>query len=286
MLSSLSFGDYAIIITCAVIAFFYFFTRLPLPEAPPKTAADVVQPVLFNPAHQPDPATLKEMTRAEVRYGDGLQGRPVYISIANKVFDCTAGARFYGPGGAYEAFAGRDITRAAAKFSTEDRYLDCPSLQGLTLAELDSMKHFYNVFMGKYPMIAKLKQEENVGGVQVSEDASRVATVQSSNDSGANTPNTTNNAAATTAATATVSDKKDAKSVVANADVKVIAAEKAEDKKDSGDKAGAAAADVVDADAKETEAVAAVADTLADSKDNSKTADDDDGSKSNSAADE
>ncbi len=105
----------------------------------------------------PDP-NLKEYTREELRQYDGKEGRPIYIGICNKVFDCTAGAEFYGPGGNYENFAGRDISRAAGKFSTEERYLADPRIDTLTLAELDSMKHFFNVIGGKYKLIGRMKR--------------------------------------------------------------------------------------------------------------------------------
>lgn len=34
-------------------------------------------------------AKLKEFTREEIRSFDGKEGRPIYIAIANKVFDCS-----------------------------------------------------------------------------------------------------------------------------------------------------------------------------------------------------
>jgi membrane-associated progesterone receptor component len=122
-------------------------------------------------------STLREFTREEIREYDGKEGRPIYICIANKVFDCSEAANFYGPGGSYEAFAGRDITRAAAKFSTEERYLASPSLVGLTLSELDSFKHFHNVFNGKYPIVGKLRKDLFVGSAPVSAEAGSRATV-------------------------------------------------------------------------------------------------------------
>ena len=44
-------------------------------------------------------------------------GSPVWLAFLGEVFDVTAGARHYGPGGGYHFFAGRDATRA---FSTGD----------------------------------------------------------------------------------------------------------------------------------------------------------------------
>lgn len=99
---------------------------------------------------------LRTFTLDDLRQYDGKDGRPIYISIGGKVFDCTMGVSFYGPGGPYEMFAGRDISLAAAKFSKEEKYLDQPSLIDITPAEKDSFFHFYNMLYGKYHMIGLL----------------------------------------------------------------------------------------------------------------------------------
>lgn len=39
----------------------------------------------------------------------------IYLAILGRVYDVTSGRRFYGAGGAYNTFAGRDATPALAK---------------------------------------------------------------------------------------------------------------------------------------------------------------------------
>lgn len=41
---------------------------------------------------------------------NGENGRPLYVGVNGKVFDVTEGADFYGAGGPYHAFTGRDAT--------------------------------------------------------------------------------------------------------------------------------------------------------------------------------
>jgi membrane-associated progesterone receptor component len=125
------------------------------PHPSRKTTGD---DILFpgNPAMITSLDQLKPFTLEELAKYSGKEGSPIYISIGGKVFDCSAGVGFYGPGGAYELFAGRDISLAAAKFSKEEKYLDSPDLTNITPAEKDSFFHFYNMLYGKYPMIGTL----------------------------------------------------------------------------------------------------------------------------------
>ena len=62
----------------------------------------------------------------------------------------------YGPGGPYHHFRGRDISKAAAKYSTTEEYLDDYDLSSLTPPEKDSMKSFFNMLYGKYKIVGRL----------------------------------------------------------------------------------------------------------------------------------
>lgn len=54
---------------------------------------------------------------------NGENGQPVYLAVKQKVFDVTPGRNFYGPGGPYENFAGRDATRGLACQSFDEDML-------------------------------------------------------------------------------------------------------------------------------------------------------------------
>lgn len=58
----------------------------------------------------------------------------MHLIDSTLLFYCSEGAQWYGPGGAYEVFAGRDISRAAGKFSTEMKYIDDYSIADLSLS--------------------------------------------------------------------------------------------------------------------------------------------------------
>ncbi|KAJ2779741.1 Dihydrodipicolinate synthase [Coemansia javaensis] len=68
-------------------------------------------------------------TKREVARHTGADNGPVLIALDGRVYDVSAGRSFYGPGGPYSVFAGRDASRLMATQTFDD---------GLTEAELDS----------------------------------------------------------------------------------------------------------------------------------------------------
>lgn len=53
------------------------------------------------------------MTDKELQAYDGKDPtKPIYIALNGTIYDVTAGARVYGPGGSYSIFAGKDAARA------------------------------------------------------------------------------------------------------------------------------------------------------------------------------
>lgn len=63
---------------------------------------------------------------------------------------------FYGPGSPYEAFAGRDASRALAKMSFEEKDLGSRELDDLSLAERESLLNWEAQFRSKYDVVGKL----------------------------------------------------------------------------------------------------------------------------------
>jgi predicted heme/steroid binding protein len=55
---------------------------------------------------------------------DGSNGKPIYIALTGEVFDVSEASNFYGEGGPYHLFAGRDASRSLAKSSFGEHDLD------------------------------------------------------------------------------------------------------------------------------------------------------------------
>jgi len=87
---------------------------------------------------------------------------PVYLSVRGRVFDVTSGRNFYGPGGPYENFAGRDASRGLAFGSFDEEMLTkdlegpLDKLEDLGEAEWDALKGWEERFDEKYLVVGKL----------------------------------------------------------------------------------------------------------------------------------
>lgn len=93
---------------------------------------------------------------------DGQEGRPVFLAVRGRVFDVSSGRNFYGPGGPYENFAGRDASRGLASHSFDEsmltKNLDGPldPLDDLTAEQLDAVQGWEERFDSKYLVVGRL----------------------------------------------------------------------------------------------------------------------------------
>lgn len=87
---------------------------------------------------------------------------PVYLAVRGRVFDVSPGRNFYGPGGPYENFAGRDASRGLAKGSfdaemlTENLEGPLDELKDLNSDELEALKGWEERFEEKYLVVGRL----------------------------------------------------------------------------------------------------------------------------------
>lgn len=97
-----------------------------------------------------------ELTLDQLKQYDGTNpSNPIYIGVKGRIFDVTTGKSFYGPGGSYAMFAGKDASRALAKMSKNDEDV-IGSLDGLTEKELGILDDWEKKFEAKYPIVGSL----------------------------------------------------------------------------------------------------------------------------------
>ncbi|KAF1836234.1 cytochrome b5 [Decorospora gaudefroyi] len=114
-----------------------------LPRAPPATVFRTFTPPTLFPYN-------------------GLNSMPVYLAVRGRVFDVTSGRNFYGPGGPYANFAGRDASRGLACGSFDEdmltKDLDGPldTLEDLDAEQMEALRGWEERFDEKYLVVGKL----------------------------------------------------------------------------------------------------------------------------------
>lgn len=90
----------------------------------------------------------------------------MYLAVRGQVFDVSRGRNFYGPGGPYANFAGRDASRGLACGSFDEdmltKDLDGPldTLADLGGEEMDALRGWEERFTEKYDIIGKFVSVE------------------------------------------------------------------------------------------------------------------------------
>ncbi|KAG6391955.1 hypothetical protein SASPL_149719 [Salvia splendens] len=105
----------------------------------------------------PPPVQLGEVTADELKKYDGSDSsKPLLMAIKGQIYDVSQSRMFYGPGGPYALFAGKDASRALAKMSFEAKDLN-GDLTGLGSYELEALQDWEYKFMSKYVKVGTVK---------------------------------------------------------------------------------------------------------------------------------
>ncbi|KAK9239393.1 cytochrome b5-like heme/steroid binding domain-containing protein [Lipomyces kononenkoae] len=109
----------------------------------------------------PKPIVFTKFTPATLQPFNGVVEERVLMAIKGRVYDVSAGRSFYGPGGPYSNFAGRDASRGLAKGSFDEDMLtaiDEPidTLDDLTVDEIEALKDWERHFASKYLLCGEL----------------------------------------------------------------------------------------------------------------------------------
>lgn len=121
------------------------------------------RPLPVKEEEEPDPP--RNFTAEQLLEFDGTkdkktgEDKPVYLSVNGQVFDVSDGRDFYGPGGPYEKFAGRECGVALAKMSFDTEHLDdlegCKDLPPIEKNELEGWIDKFTYYR-PYPIMGRL----------------------------------------------------------------------------------------------------------------------------------
>ncbi|KAF5743546.1 membrane steroid-binding protein 2-like [Tripterygium wilfordii] len=118
----------------------------------------------------PPPVQLGEVTEEELKQYDGSDPKnPLLMAIKGQIYDVSQSRMFYGPGGPYALFAGKDASRALAKMSFEDADLT-GDISGLGPFELEALQDWEYKFMSKYVKVGTIKKDIPVADGASSEE--------------------------------------------------------------------------------------------------------------------
>jgi len=124
-----------------------------------------------------DPEPLRNFTIKQLRHFNGTddkdtdEPKPVYVSVRGTVFDVSKGRDFYGPGGPYEMFAGRECGAALATMSFDESLLDdLSACENLGMGDKSELENWLEKFehyrcypiMGRFLPDAKLPSPDRV----------------------------------------------------------------------------------------------------------------------------
>ena len=103
-------------------------------------------------------AAAQPYTPAGLAEFDGSDpDRPILLAVRGVVFDVSEGRDFYGPGGDYHVLAGRDVTRAIARWSLSSDDLNdrCDDLSQEQWKSLERI--FEDTYLAQYPVVGHVK---------------------------------------------------------------------------------------------------------------------------------
>ena len=97
-------------------------------------------------------------TEEELKPYDGTRDEdgPILFAADGIIFNVWKGRNFYGPGGEYHIFAGRDATRLLARTKVEEESEEESKIP-LTMAERAALAGWIFTFKGKYEEVGRLK---------------------------------------------------------------------------------------------------------------------------------
>ncbi|RZF33152.1 hypothetical protein LSTR_LSTR004838 [Laodelphax striatellus] len=148
----------------------------------------------LEPVKEPElPKLKKDFTNEELKKYDGTgpDGR-ILIAVDGKVFDVTRGKNFYGPGGAYSAFAGKDASRGLATFSVSVEKEGYDDLSDLDPRQMEEVREWAIQFHEKYIYVGKLlKPGEAATNYSDEEEEKENVGQDSTNQAGDNKPDKT-----------------------------------------------------------------------------------------------
>lgn len=118
---------------------------------------------IFFPSKVPvkgyQPPQVGEITLEEMSKCTGEDPfRPILVALRGQIYDMSEARNFYGPGGAYHVYAGREAARALGKMSLSAK--DCTAeIDDLTEKEKETLQQWETKFSSKYKVVGQVREK-------------------------------------------------------------------------------------------------------------------------------
>lgn len=155
------------------------------------------EPLTFTDYDRQTESTMT-VTREQLAEMDGFDGAPLYLSIKGRVYDVSAGARFYEEGKEYSNWVGKDASRSfgtGCRGGVDRTGMDClsESLDGLTASELKEVDRWLELYEthDKYTFVGHLVDDpvnDILEQQQIDYDEKHLGEVTGDNDVDTSTP--------------------------------------------------------------------------------------------------
>ncbi|EPS68475.1 hypothetical protein M569_06296, partial [Genlisea aurea] len=107
-----------------------------------------------------EPVQIGDVTEEDLRSYDGSDpSKPLLMAIKGQIYDVSRSRMFYGPGGPYASFAGRDASRALALMSFDPNDLT-GNVEGLSDSEMEVLQDWEYKFTEKYVKVGQIVSKE------------------------------------------------------------------------------------------------------------------------------
>nr|GLL47551.1 membrane steroid-binding protein 1-like isoform X1 [Ipomoea trifida] len=128
------------------------------------------------------PLDMGDMTEEELlAYNGSDPKKPLLMAIKRQIYDVSSSRMFYGPGGPYAMFTGKDASRALAQLSFDPREIN-GNLEGLSEDELEILLDWEYKFMEKYAKVGQLVPKKTAGELPEGKENGNKVVARSIND--------------------------------------------------------------------------------------------------------
>eukprot|EP01117_Protostelium_nocturnum_P002227 TRINITY_DN1286_c0_g1_i1.p1 TRINITY_DN1286_c0_g1~~TRINITY_DN1286_c0_g1_i1.p1 ORF type:complete len:148 (-),score=46.17 TRINITY_DN1286_c0_g1_i1:205-648(-) len=132
-------GGASVVFVYALYKRFFYVAPTP-PPAPPKPFVE-----------------MRDYTLQELASYNGTDpSKPILLAVKGNIYDVTPKSGFYGPGGPYCNFAGRDASRALAKSDTSVEMASNPRIDDLSQDELSTLNDWEDNYRAKYTLVGRI----------------------------------------------------------------------------------------------------------------------------------